>query len=180
MPTLTMRSTLYGNICRPKISRISILKRTTVLSEAFLSRIADPQERKRMGVAGLTRDEAIDKSTFQAEKAEHAIVLNWCLLNGIECIHAPMHKKSDLPEGWPDLTFLYGDRFLLVEIKINGRKFNEAQKVCHARLANKGIKVLTLDSAQATIVAVKEWLRSLGWKGRMRPDSTIRPSTSSL
>jgi hypothetical protein len=140
------------------------MKRATILSEAFLTKIAAPAERKRLGAAELTRDEAINKSTFQAEKAEHNIVLNWCLLNGIEVIHAPMHKRSDLPEGWPDLTFCYHDRFLLVEMKVNGRRFNDAQKICHARLEARGIKVLTLESAQWTILALKEWLRLHGWK----------------
>ncbi len=75
-----------------------------VVPESWL-RCMSPEDRKAMGKAGMTAEEAIAKFTAKSEKQLQSQIVNLLRLKGIEVCWHRTDKKSAATVGWPDLTF---------------------------------------------------------------------------
>jgi hypothetical protein len=75
-------------------------------------------DRARLGKAGVTADEAQRKYADGEEKELQKHVGQLLTQRGVTCfLNPPMHKRSQLPEGWPDFTFCWQGRACAVECK---------------------------------------------------------------
>jgi|SRR5882672_2847736 len=103
----------------------------TVLSESFL-KCLDPDERKRLGMAGLLASEAQARYDAKSEKQVHTQIENWLRLKDIFFVHSRTDKRTTNQVGLPDFLFAWpfaGEiRPVAIEVKVNGNKLSPAQE----------------------------------------------------
>jgi IS5 family transposase len=145
-----MRSMNLAN--RPKANQ------TRPLSENIL-RCMDPETRKKMGQ--LTAREAQEKWARETERQMHVDVRRECLRQRIYVIEAPMHKRSNLPKGHPDLTLLKDGHNMLLELKVTTKLSND-QIDCIAELEKCGNPTVVADTLADAINAIHAWLERIG------------------
>jgi hypothetical protein len=110
----------------------------TIIPENFLKLIS-PANRKALGKAGQTAEEAMAAYSARSEKELQKQICNLLRLRGIIFLNPAMSKKSPLPIGWPDFTiFLDGGKVLFLECKFEGGKLTDEQFIYATRLANRG------------------------------------------
>lgn len=100
-----------------------------------------PQDRKPLGKAGMTSDEARDKQIEKDEATCQGEIAQYLRLHSIQFIRPDMRKKSPLPEGWPDFTFAYKGVPLALEVKVWGEKPRATQVAMHDALKKDGWRV---------------------------------------
>jgi hypothetical protein len=127
---------------------------TRPLSENIL-KCMDPETRKKMGQ--LTSREAQEKFCRDTERQMHVDVRRECLRQRIYVIEAPMHKKSALPKGHPDLTLLKNGHNMLLELKVATRLSND-QIDRIAELETCGNPTVVADTLVDAIRAIHAWL----------------------
>lgn len=66
-----------------------------------------PEDRKAMGKAGMTTEEALAKADLQAERDIQAGLAGLLAIREVTPLVMPFGKKSGCTPGWPDLTFAY-------------------------------------------------------------------------
>lgn len=102
----------------------------TILSQSFL-KCLDPDERKRLGKAGLLASEAQARYDAKSEKRVHTQIENWMRLNDIFYVHSRTDRKTTNKVGLPDFLFAWpfaGEiRPVAVEVKVNGNKLSTEQ-----------------------------------------------------
>jgi hypothetical protein len=131
---------------------------TRPLSERILSRM-DPETRKKMGQ--LTAREAQEKFARDSERQMHIDVRRECLRQRIYVIEAPMHKKSALPKGHPDLTLLKDGHNMLLELKVATRlSTDQIDRI--AELERCGNPTVVADNLTDAISAIHAWLARIG------------------
>ncbi len=72
-------------------------------------------------------------------------------------INPPMHKRTQLPTGWPDFSFVYRGKAVALEAKIPGKKAEPHQVKCHEEMRTDGWLVMvvnSVDDAAAVLDAV--------------------------
>ena len=72
-------------------------------------------------------------------------------------INPPMHKRSQLPTGWPDFTFAYRGKAVALEAKLPGNKAEPHQAERHEQMRADGWFVMvvhSVDEAAAVLDAV--------------------------
>ena len=80
------------------------------------------ESRKPLGRAGLTTAECDERQIKQAEKLLQEQIRGLLNTQDIDNINPPMHKKSEMPLGWPDHTFAYRGVPVAIECKVVGQK----------------------------------------------------------
>jgi hypothetical protein len=131
---------------------------TRPLSENIL-KCMSPEQRKKYGQ--MTSLEAQEKWARETERQMHVDVKRECLRQQIYVIEAPMHKRSALPKGHPDLTLLKNGYNMLLELKVRTKLSNdqidqiELLKEC----GNPTVVASTLKDA---IEAIHAWLERIG------------------
>jgi len=80
------------------------------------------EERKSRGLFSSAERLALSrKSSHQADtRAERELqqdIAQYLRLRGIPFINPPMHKRSMLPDGWPDFTLAYRSVPIVIEVK---------------------------------------------------------------
>lgn len=121
-----------------------------------IRKLMDLSDRKQFGKQGKTYDEAEAGAVVKAEKTLHNQYWAFLKRNGFnmdQVIHAPMNKKSILPEGFPDFTVMRGGKTMLVEFKVGTNTCSEAQdKVIDGLLADKWFVLVLNDLKTAAWV----------------------------
>jgi hypothetical protein len=126
-----------------------------------IARLIAPEERKKHGIT--TAQENIDAKETKDEKADHNRVMSWVSRNELLCIHAPTFRRvHDLPPGWPDFTFIWGDRHLFVELKSVRGRLSPAQREVKALLESQGGTVYVKYSYDQVRRLVMGWLHEVG------------------
>jgi hypothetical protein len=121
-----------------------------------LIELMDVKDREALGVR--TPEERVEKVECQAEGKEHELVMAWVRLHGLKCIHAPTTRRvHDLEPGWPDFTLVYGNRVLLLEMKVSS-KLREDQRRVIRELDAQGTEVHLTYSGDETIRHMRAWL----------------------
>lgn len=118
-------------------------------------RLIDPADRKPLGKAGLTHDEAQQKAAVRLERELHEQFTNWLKLHRLPYIHAAMCKKSTIRAGWPDFTVVYGRGVCCVEFKAPGGVVSPDQREVISGLLALGTPVLVTESAAEAIAFTK-------------------------
>jgi hypothetical protein len=128
------------------------------LSENIL-RCMSPEDRKKAGQ--YTAREAQEKWARETERQMHVDVRRECLRQRIYVIEAPMHRKSNLPRGHPDLTLLKNGHNMLLELKVT-TKLSTDQIDRIAELEDCGNPTVVADTLVDAIKAIHAWLERIG------------------
>jgi hypothetical protein len=128
--------------------------RTRPISENIL-RCMTPEQRKKYGQ--MTSQEAQEKFCRDSERQMHVDVRRECLRQRIYVIEAPMHKKSALPKGHPDLTLLKNGHNMLLELKV-GTRLSTDQIDRIAELEQCGNPTVVAYNLTDAINAIHAWL----------------------
>jgi hypothetical protein len=114
----------------------------------------DPKDKAELGERALTYDEIEERAGARVEKELHDQYWAFLMRNGFNpklIIHAPMHKRSALPVGFPDFMVMRDNKTLLIEFKVgkNTTSF-EQNDVLNALAENKFTSLVlhTLEAAQ--------------------------------
>jgi VRR-NUC domain len=126
----------------------------TTLPDHFLEKLF-PEERKRLGKAGMTAAEAQEKYQARVEKEMRLHFSNWLMLRAIPFVTARHDKKSTIMVGWPDYTVLWDNRVLCVEFKMAGQKPRPEQQKVIEFLLRSGVKTVVCTSFSQAIQTVK-------------------------
>jgi hypothetical protein len=132
---------------------------TRPLSENIL-KCMDPETRKKVGQ--LTSREAQEKWARETERQMHVDVRRECLRQRIYVLEAPMHKKSMLPKGHPDLTLLKNGYSMLIELKTEYGRLSTDQIDRIAELEQCGNQTTVANSTREAIEAIHAWLDRIG------------------
>jgi hypothetical protein len=132
--------------------------RTRPISENIL-RCMSPEQRKKYGQ--MTSQEAQQKWCRDTERQMHIDVRRECLRQRIYVIEAPMHKKSELPKGHPDLTLLKNGYNMLLELKTEHGRLSTDQVDRIAELEQCGNPTVVANSSTDAIRAIHIWLNRI-------------------
>lgn len=114
--------------------------KTTFLPDNFLKRMS-PEDRKALGKAGVTNEEAVKKFALKKEKELHDQIEQFLRLHGVTYRHDRMDRKTTGTVGWPDFTFVWRGIPIALECKLpSGLVTPEQAKVING-LTNDGWKV---------------------------------------
>lgn len=102
------------------------MKFPAVPSEGLLQALP-PEERNRLGRAGMTKAEAQEKYAAGQEKKLKGLVVNELLRRGAWIFDQPMSKKTRGRPGVPDIIGCYRGYFFAVELKVTGGTMTEDQ-----------------------------------------------------
>ena len=119
--------------------------------------LIDPADRKRLKIK--TSEERKAKALRGTEAKEHDALGAWLARNEVECIHAPCSRKvKDLEPGWEDFTVFFQDRYLLVEIKVEGGSLSADQTRVQRRHGAKRMPSHTFYSYSDAKDFIRMWL----------------------
>ncbi len=95
----------------------------TVLPEKIL-RLLSPEDRKSLGAAGMTAEEAMLKAEVKNERALQVLIINLLRLKGIEPLWHRTDKRSAATVGWPDISFAISVASITKEVPLgkNGKQ----------------------------------------------------------
>jgi hypothetical protein len=102
------------------------MKLPAVPSEGLLQALP-PEERKRLGRAGMTQAEAQAKYAAGREKELKSDVIKEVRRRGGWVFEQPMSKKTRGRPGVPDLIICYRGYFLAAELKATGGTMSQEQ-----------------------------------------------------
>jgi hypothetical protein len=102
------------------------MKLPSVLPESFLLAM-DPEDRKRLGRMGMTRDEAQQRFKSGQENKLHALIQNYLSMKGIYFRHDRMDKRTTCRKGTPDFACCYNGYAIFLECKADGETLTEEQ-----------------------------------------------------
>jgi VRR-NUC domain len=108
-----------------------------IVPEAFL-RALPPEERRRLGRAGFTREECERRFLAGEERKLKGYVVNFLNSRGAWIFHQSMSKKTGGRPGVPDILCCYRGRFIAIELKVRGSKLSPEQEREAERLRNSG------------------------------------------
>ena len=129
--------------------------RSMVLNDAILRRM-DPKDRAALGKAGRTFAECEEQRLFNAEKDLQSEIRQDLNRREIEYINPDMRKRSALPVGWPDFTFVYLGIPLALEAKVQGRKPRPNQAEMHVKLRRNGWQVFVVESLADVLTILRD------------------------
>lgn len=122
--------------------------------ESFLRRIAKP-DRKQLGKAGETIEEATARASVKLEREMHDQFAAWLRINGIPFIHARTDLRSTIQKGWPDFTVIWQGSAMCVEFKMPNGIISEDQRATMIGLQDTGTGVFIFTNSQEAISLVK-------------------------
>ena len=97
------------------------------LTEPILVRM-EKAERKRYGVRGMTRTEALERETSRLERDIHNQFTMFCMRHKVIVWHSNPVRKSSIRMGLPDYLCLKNNLPILIEFKVLPNKLTEKQK----------------------------------------------------
>lgn len=131
---------------------------SVILPNHILEKMS-PQDRAKLGRAGMTIAEAIDKAVVKSERDSQNLFAGWLRSNEIVFNQDAMNRKRTGTEGWPDFTFCirkqWGGQFCAVEFKHGAGVLSPAQIACIVALRKDGALVAVAHSVQEAIAFVK-------------------------
>jgi hypothetical protein len=103
------------------------------LRDNVLSKLP-PDEKKRLGKAGLTYGEAQAKQAAREEKELQRQIANLLRLKGIEANVSRMDKRKTDRKSWGDFTFAANGQAVIWECKRPGEKLRDDQEAMRKKL----------------------------------------------
>jgi hypothetical protein len=112
----------------------------SILQKDSIAKLMTPTDRKREGV--VTASEAAAKAEAKAERELQSEIANYLRQHDLQFINPPMHKRSMLPKGWGDFTFVYRSVPIILEAKTCVGKLSSDQQKLHPKLRANGWRVM--------------------------------------
>jgi predicted Ser/Thr protein kinase len=116
----------------------------------------DPADRKRLGKAGVTRAEAIEKAALRSERDLQNQIANYLRLHGIWFDQDAMHKRRTGTTGTPDFLFAINGRACAIEAKFGDGDLKPAQVAAIAAMKKDRWRVVVVKSLPEVISFLKE------------------------
>ena len=127
-----------------------------ILPEKIL-RLLSPADRRSLGKAGLTAEEALQTARIKVERDLQNLIESYFRLRGVFAIRSRMDKKTTTPVGTPDFMLALDGEAIAIEAKLPGEKLTPEQEAMRKTLTESpnGWKWLTVYSLDP----IKELLR---------------------
>lgn len=114
-------------------------------------RLMSAEDRKRLGKAGMTTEEAAAMAEAKEEKVLQQMIANCLLRMGIEFNASRMDKKTTCRTGWPDFVFALRDSIgrgvpCAIEVKTKTGRLTTEQQDILRRLAANGWQTAVIRS----------------------------------
>jgi hypothetical protein len=97
-------------------------------------RLLSPADRRSLGKAGLTAEEAVLAGRIKAEKDLQNLMESYFNLRGIVAIRSRMDKATRTKTGTPDFLLAIRGRAIAVEAKLPGKDLEEDQQSMKAKM----------------------------------------------
>jgi hypothetical protein len=127
------------------------------LPRELIEKIADPKIRRQLGL--WTPSEVLTANEVREEKELHIQVISLLYRNDIVYVHASMFKRSTLPAGYPDFSFVYLGIPVAWELKVGKNTTSIEQNKMISKLDENGWLVYILRSlteCQACLDRIRE------------------------
>jgi hypothetical protein len=131
------------------------MKLPNVPSEGFLQALP-PEERKKLGRAGMTKGEAKEKFLSGQEKELQQTVYQWLLYHEIYFEWDRMDRRTSGKRGRADFRCCVGGLWLSIECKADTGRLSKEQASEAARLRKSGGKFVVAFNLQDVIEAVRD------------------------
>ncbi len=126
-----------------------------ILSDGFLKALP-LEERKRLGKAGMTAEEACATFKRGEEIKLQRLCMNWLLLHDIYFEWDRVDKRTSGKKGRADFRICFKGRWISAECKAVGEKLSTQQSEQAARLARSDGVFLVIFSLEELIKALRE------------------------
>jgi hypothetical protein len=122
-------------------------------------KLMDPDDRQRLGRAGMTAEDGAAKYALDQERQMHSLFSGYCHSHGILFEHENPAKRSTSRPGWPDFRCFYPVRhFLAVEFKARPNVLMPEQEEVKAALEACGFRYIVAYSLVEAIHAAQQYL----------------------
>jgi hypothetical protein len=119
-------------------------------------RLLSPADRRSLGVAGLTAEEALGAARIKSERDLQNLMESYFNLRGVVAIRARMDKKTTTKRGTPDFLLALRGHAIALEAKLPGEELEPDQvKMKAAMTADPNgwewVTVTTLDAVKSLL-----------------------------
>jgi hypothetical protein len=127
-------------------------------------RLLSPADRRALGKAGLTADEALQSARVKSEKDLQNLIEAYFRLRGIVAFRSRMDKKTRMRLGTPDFLLALRGEPVAIEAKLPGEPLSDAQVTVHEAMVVEpnGWTYLTVCSLDAVKAFVHDKLDLIG------------------
>lgn len=116
----------------------------------------NPSDRKRLGKAGVTMREAIEKAEVKSERDLQNLIANELLRRGIWFTRSAMNKRTTNTVGTPDFLFCVHGLFCAVEVKHAAGKLRIEQSLALSEIRVNGGRAVAVRGFQEFVQFLKE------------------------
>lgn len=111
-------------------------------------RLLSPADRRSLGKAGLTAEEAVLAGRVKVERDLQNLIESYFRLRGVFAIRSRMDKKTTTPVGTPDFMLALDGEAIAIEAKLPGEELTPEQETMRKILteAPNGWRWLTVHS----------------------------------
>jgi hypothetical protein len=134
-------------------------KLPAILTDSFLKAMPE-SERKKLGKAGLTKEEAAAKYSGGTERQLQEDIAAWLDLEKIYYESDRMDRKTSGKKGRADFRICAGGRWLSLEAKTGDAKLTDEQETQSERLIRSGGAFAVVRSLAEAIAEVRKILHS--------------------
>ena len=124
-------------------------------------KLMDKKERPK-GVAGMTRQEIVDKEHLKTERNIHEDIISYLRRSSIPYDHSRMDRKSTNTRGHPDFSIYLRNRVLFLEVKMPSGKLSDVQEERILELSKAGNQVEVIYSYDQAKIKINEFFNV--WK----------------
>jgi hypothetical protein len=132
-----------------------VTKLPAILTDSFLKALP-PEERKKLGKAGLTKEEAAAKYSGGTERQLQDDIAAWLELNQIYYESDRMDRKTSGKKGRADFRICAAGRWLSLEAKTGDAKLTDEQEEQAERLIRSGGAFAIVRSLAEAIAEVRK------------------------
>jgi hypothetical protein len=114
-------------------------------------RLLSPADRRSLGVAGLTADEALDAARIKSERDLQNLIESYLNLRGVVAIRSRMDKKTRTKKGTPDFMLALRGHAVALEAKLPGEELRAEQADMMRKMTDEinGWEWVTVNSLDA-------------------------------
>jgi hypothetical protein len=121
-------------------------------------RLIPAEQRRALGVAGLTREEALDAARIKSERDLQNIIESYFNLRGVVAVRSRMDKKTRTKKGVPDFMLALRGQAIAIEAKIGDEGLTVDQVKMRDRMTAepngwRWITARSLDDVKALVKA---------------------------
>jgi hypothetical protein len=98
-------------------------------------RLLSSADRRSLGKAGLTAEEAFDAARVKSERDLQNLIESYLNLRGIVAIRSRMDKKTTTPAGTPDFLLALAGRAVALEAKLPGELLTKDQQAMKDKMS---------------------------------------------